>query len=108
MDNKEKELIKKLAACQAMCNYCFNACLHEEDVKMMKDCIKLDKECGEICGLAISAVASDSSLCKEILQLCAKICRNCAEECGKHHNQHCRDCAQACKECEEACNAYLR
>jgi len=107
MEKKNLELINKLAYCQAMCNYCFNACLKEEDVKMMARCIKLDKECSEICGLAISHISSDGSLTKEILTLCVKACQQCAEECGKHDNDHCRECAKACKECAEACNSYL-
>lgn len=108
IDKDTNGLIDKLAVCQAMCNHCFNACLNEEDVKMMKDCIKLDKDCAEICSLAISSVASQSSFAKDVLQLCAAVCDRCAEECGKHDNSHCRDCAKACKECAEACREYIK
>ena len=36
-------LAHKISECILMCNYCFNACLEEDDVKMMKECIRLDK-----------------------------------------------------------------
>jgi len=106
MEKKVLYLVSVLANCKAMCNYCFNACLHEEDVKMMKDCIKLDKECAEICGLTLSLIASDSPFSKEILSLCSKACQKCADECKKHHYDHCQDCARACSQCAEACNEY--
>lgn len=54
MDKKTLNLAYKLAYCQGLCNYCFNACLEEKDIQMMKDCIKYDKECAEICGTAFS------------------------------------------------------
>jgi len=107
MEKKKLDLVKQLANCQAMCNYCFNACLNEEDVKMMKGCIKLDKDCSEICGLALSLVASDSAFTAEILKLCAEVCQKCADECKKHNNTHCQDCARACQECSEACKNYV-
>lgn len=106
MDRKIKELADKLAACQAMCNYCFKACLGEKDVHMMVGCIELDKACAEICGQTLSLVASESVFAKEFVQLCAKVCEKCAEECGMHQVQHCQDCARACRECAEACRSF--
>lgn len=106
MEKKEMYLTGVLANCQAMCNYCFDACLHEEDVKMMTKCIKLDKECAEICNLALSLLASNSSFTKEVLQLCITACTKCGEECKKHQNEHCQKCAKACEDCAEACKSY--
>jgi len=106
MDKKTLDLVSTLANCQAMCNYCFNACLHEKDIHMMVKCIKLDKECSQICGTAISSIASDSYMYKEVLKLCVIACEKCAEECKKHNNSHCQDCAKACEECAKACSAY--
>lgn len=100
------ELVQKLGLCQGACNYCFNACLNEKDVMMMKECIRLDKECAEICGLTMALVASSSKVSKEMLQLCAKACQNCADECKKHHNDHCQECAKVCQECAKACKEY--
>lgn len=106
MEEKMKKLVSELAACQAMCNYCFKSCLEEADVKMMVKCIKLDKECAEICGLALSLVASGSEFIKQILDLCAKACEKCGEECKKHHNEHCQECAKTCDACAKACRSY--
>jgi len=107
MDNKLMEVTAKLGKCQAMCNYCFNACLGEDDVKMMVECIKLDKACAEICGITLSQVASSSILVKETIQLCIDACQKCEEECKKYSHQHCQDCAKACKECADACMSYM-
>lgn len=107
MDEKVMKLIEKLGNCQAKCNYCFNACLEEDDVKMMVKCIKLDKECAEICALTLFSVASKSSLYKEVVQLCAKACEECAEECRKYPDQHCQECAKACQECANACKNFV-
>jgi len=107
MDNNKRELKEKLAKCIIACNYCFNACLGEEDLHMMVQCIKLDKACGEICSTALSLVSSQSVFADDYLELCAKVCEQCAEECGKHQNEHCQDCAKACRECAEACKAAI-
>ncbi|WP_036930744.1 four-helix bundle copper-binding protein [Prevotella sp. 10(H)] len=106
MEKKVMDLATVLANCQAMCNYCFDSCLHEEDVKMMAKCIKLDKECAEVCSVTLSLLASNSSFTMDILQVCARICSECAQECKKHNNEHCQECTKVCEHCAEACKAY--
>jgi len=106
MDEKVKSMNRILGKCVAVCNFCFSACLREEDVMMMKECIRLDKECAEICGVTLSLVASDAVMAGEALKLCATICQKCGEECQKHDNDHCRKCAEVCLECAEACRNY--
>ena len=101
-----KELLQKLAQCAAACEMCADACLDEDNVKMMVHCIRLDRDCAKICMLAHSYVASHSSYSGTILQQCAEICRACGEECAKHETDHCKECARACKECEEACRSF--
>lgn len=100
-------LISDLVDCQAACNHCFNSCLEENDVKMMAHCIKLDRDCSEVCGAALTFVASESAFTKKILKLCAEICEACEKECSKHPYDHCRDCAKACRKCAEACRKHL-
>ncbi|MDL2290434.1 four-helix bundle copper-binding protein [Paludibacteraceae bacterium OttesenSCG-928-F17] len=106
MEKKISELLVKLAVCHATCNYCFNACLNENEIKMMKECIKLNRDCAEICALAISLVSSYSRFDKDILRLCIKACDRCSGECRKHDYIHCQECARACEECAAACRAY--
>jgi hypothetical protein len=91
------------------CNRCFDECLKEDDVKMMADCIRLDRECADMCAFAAKAMQSNSPFAKEICALCAKICRACGDECAKHeHHQHCKDCADACYRCAEACEQMAK
>lgn len=75
---------------------------------MMTRCIKLDKECGEICGVTLSLVASHSEFKDDMVRFCIKACDACAAECRKHDYDHCRKCAEACEACAEACRAYLK
>lgn len=105
MAHKENQsLIDALNNCAAECNHCATACLDEQDVKMLSNCIKLDLDCAEICRMTAGFVARGSAHARHILTECAEICNACAEECEKHsHMQHCKDCAEACRKCAEAC-----
>lgn len=101
-----QSVIAALNACAAACDHCYDACLQEQDVKMMARCIRLDRDCAEICKLTSSALARNSESAKVLLQACAEICRECGIECASHqHMEHCQQCAEACKACEEACRS---
>ncbi|SHF78302.1 protein of unknown function [Salegentibacter echinorum] len=104
---RNEKLISALGNCINHCNYCGDACLDEDNVKMMKDCIRLDKVCAEVCSSLSQILATSYSDVNALVEYCKKVCQECADECGKHDHQHCKDCAQACKECVEACEAYL-
>lgn len=106
MMDQQKELLQKLAACAAACEMCADACLDEEDIKMMVPCIRLDRDCSQICHTTASFIASGSENAGSLLKVCEEICRNCSEECGKHNHDHCQRCAEACRECAEACSKY--
>ncbi len=98
-----EECIKACLDCLEACNTCFSSCLKETDIDMMRECIILDRECADICILAITAMQTESRNMKEICALCALICRSCAEECAKHNHEHCQKCAEACRKCAEDC-----
>jgi len=102
----DKELLKKLAECAAACEMCADACLDEDNVKMMVPCIKLDRDCAKICYTTASLIASHSQNAQSLVKICAEICKKCADECEKHKHDHCQQCAKACRECEEACRSY--
>ncbi len=89
--------------CVIACEACIAGCLKEKDVQMMTDCIRLDRDCADVCMTAAGWMARDSDYVRDICKLCAKICRDCAKECGKHDVAHCRKCAQACTACAEEC-----
>lgn len=90
-------------ACASECEHCATACLAEEDVKMMARCIRLDRDCADICRMAAAWMARDSESAREICRLCAEVCRKCAEECARHEAEHCRRCAEACSRCADEC-----
>ncbi|MFA0960588.1 four-helix bundle copper-binding protein [Roseivirga sp. BDSF3-8] len=103
---KHQDLLDKLNACVAACEHCATACLGEDDVKKMSDCIKTDRDCADICALTARLVARDSKHAKHLAKECIEVCKLCADECGKHEHQHCKDCAEACRACEEACKKF--
>ena len=100
------QLIAALNNCAAECNHCFTACLDEHDVKMLAKCIKLDRDCADICMLTGSLISRGSEHGKHLLKECAEVCNACADECDKHAAmgmEHCRKCAEACRSCAKAC-----
>ncbi|MFC4388006.1 four-helix bundle copper-binding protein [Gracilibacillus marinus] len=97
------ELLETLHECMTACNHCFDACLGEEDVKMMSACIRLDRECADMCNYLENAITRNSPFVAELAAACAKICEACGNECKKHEHEHCQRCAEACLKCAEAC-----
>ena len=95
-----------IVACDAWaddCDYCASACLQEDDVEMMVECIRLDLDCAAICRLAASYMSRDSGYAERLCALCADICDACAAECARHPQAHCQACAQACRRCAGEC-----
>jgi hypothetical protein len=84
---------------------CSDACLGEKDVKMLAQCIRLDRDCADACDTAIRVMARGGHLAAELCRACAAACDVCAKECEKHaaHMDHCRICAEACRKCADAC-----
>jgi hypothetical protein len=102
----DRELILKLAECAAACEICLDSCLSEDDVKMMTECIRLDRDCAKICALTGSMIASHSSFAGQMVKLCEEICEKCADECSRHKYDHCQQCAESCRECASACRSF--
>lgn len=100
---QHQELLKTLYECIEACNHCFDACLKEDEVKMMVECIRLDRECADICALLAQALSRNSPYVDDLKALCAKVCQECGEACEKHEHEHCQACAKACFACAEAC-----
>ena len=95
--------------CAAVCRICADACLAEEMVRDLTQCIRLDLDCADVClataGLAVRRAGSNEALIKRMLETCAEACADCAIECEKHAemHEHCRICAEECQRCEDAC-----
>jgi len=101
-------LIQALTECAAACNHCASACLDQEDVEMMAECIKLDIDCAEICSLLAAFIARNSDYANDLLEPCITICNACAGECAQHKNDHCKSCAEACRKCAVECEHALQ
>ncbi len=103
---RNEKIIHALGNCINHCNYCADACLDEDDVKKMVDCIRTDRACAEACAALTQILATNYKNVSGLVEYCQKVCRECAEECEKHDSQHCQDCAKACRECEDACKTF--
>lgn len=102
--SKNSKLTAVLAECADACNNCSTACLQEQDVKKMAECIRLDMDCAQICQITASFISRNSDHAGHLIKECAEICSKCAQECSKHKDmEHCRICAELCKKCAEMC-----
>lgn len=102
--DQQQAAMNALLACVTACEHCASACLREQDVAAMAECIRLDRDCVDACALAARSIARASDYAREALQMCALICKACAAECARHkHHAHCQECAQACAQCAEEC-----
>ncbi|UOQ98326.1 four-helix bundle copper-binding protein [Hymenobacter sp. 5317J-9] len=99
-------VLDALSRCIAACELCADACLDEEDPKMMVPCIRLDRDCADICRLTAAFIARGSDHAQHVLKECMEICQKCHDECAQHQHDHCKKCTEACKACLEACRAY--
>jgi|SRR5687768_6225157 len=104
-----QKAIDALNNCATECNHCLTACLEEQNVSMLVNCIKLDIDCAAICSFTASLLARNSAHGRHLLRECIEVCNACAAECEKHahHHEHCKKCAEACRACAEACSSLL-
>lgn len=101
---KFKSCIETCYNCAIACDHCASEDLNEADVKLLAECIRLDRECPAFCRAAAHIMSMGGQFAKEICAICAKVCDACAAECEKHqHMDHCKECAQKCRHCSEEC-----
>ena len=99
-----QSMIGQLNDCAATCSYCITACLGEDNVQMLANCIRLNIDCAEMCTVTANFLARNSPHAKHLLQECVEICNACSAACEKHaHMDHCRQCADACRKCAASC-----
>lgn len=104
MNISNQEIIDECYQCAEACDHCAASCLNEEDIGMMKACIRLDIQCAAMCRLAAQFLAIQSGYAQQICYLCADICTACAEECSQHQHDHCQYCAKRCRQCADMCS----
>jgi hypothetical protein len=105
--------IESCFACAMSCTACADACLAEESVAMLRDCIRTNLDCADIC-IATGKVLSrlyqpNNRIREEQLHACLAACMECGDICRQHaeHHEHCRVCADACANCADACQQAL-
>lgn len=100
-----------ISACQTCANIC-NACSDDmigmeshDNRELMARCIRLCRECADICSLSASWMSRSSLLSGQICQWCAEVCNTCAEACEQHapHHELCRLCSAVCRKCVAVC-----
>lgn len=106
--------IEECLACAQACTACADACLGEDKPAALRQCIRLNLDCADICiaaaTLASRRTGSNDRLLRRMIELCAAACALCAEECRRHQSihEHCRICAEACASCQESCEGAAR
>lgn len=106
--------VEECYACAQSCTACADACLAEKAVVQLKQCIRLNLDCADICemvgAMGTRRTGSDVGILRRAIELCAEACRVCGEECAHHAQQHehCKICAEACRQCEAACRDAIR
>lgn len=110
---KMSACIEACFQCGQTCTACADACLAEEMVAELRDCIRLNVDCADLCmttGRLLSRrTGSNLATVKAALEACRVACAECAAECEKHASmhEHCRVCAESCRKCEQACADLL-
>lgn len=109
-----RRCIEECYSCAQTCTACADACLAEPGVADLRQCIRLNLDCADLCAtigrIVTRGTGLNEPLLAEVINLCALICRMCAAECGHHadRHEHCRICALACRSCAEACGEAIR
>ena len=101
-------------ACAQACTSCADACLAEDMVAQLRQCIRLNLDCADVCAATASLssrrTGSNEEVIRQMLQACITACTACGRECQQHaaRHEHCRICAESCQQCAQACQAALK
>jgi hypothetical protein len=107
------EAIDAAYACAQTCTSCADACLAEDDVAQLRQCIRLNLDCADVCAatatLGNRRTGGNEEVLRKMLEACLTACRLCSAECQHHsaRHEHCRICAESCRRCEAACQKAL-
>ena len=99
--------------CEQACTACADACLSEEQPAKLRQCIRTDLDCADVCAATGRILSRQTkpqyALIRQQVETLRTACRLCAEECEQHadKHEHCRVCAEACRRCEQSCQRLL-
>lgn len=105
--------IEECFDCAQTCTTCADACLGEDNVAELVQCIRLNLDCADLCSAAGTVATrrsgSNEMVIRAVLLACETACRLCAEECERHArtHDHCRICAAQCRACQDACRQAM-
>lgn len=103
-----KSCIDACIACAIECERCASACLKENDITTLIQCISLDRECAIVCNAAAHLMSVGGEHAHLLCGPCAAICDACAKECEKNSEfEHCRQCAEICRKCAQECSEMM-
>ena len=113
--NSSDALIRMIEAAYSgaqTCTACADACLAEDMVADLRQCIRLNLDCADCAAAGAAAsrrTGSNEPVLRAIIQACAEACRACGDECNRHRDRHdhCAVCADICARCADACDAAL-
>ena len=106
--------IEECFSCAQSCTSCADACVGEEMIDQLRQCIRLNLDCADICWaagtIATRRTGSNEQVIVATLEVCAQACQTCAAECERHASmhEHCRICAESCRRCEETCRKAIQ
>jgi hypothetical protein len=102
MTVQQQNIIEKCTKAALACEFCMSESI-AQNAESMKKCIRLCRDCADMCMVTVTFIARDSTFSKKLLKLCSLICALCAKECERHPEEHCQECAEQCKLCAEHC-----
>lgn len=108
------DCLEACMTCAETCASCADACLGEQNLEMLKRCIRLNEDCRDICvttaGILSRQTETDWTIVRDMITAAMDAARLCAEECEKHAqmHEHCAVCAQTCRQCEQSCNQMVK
>jgi hypothetical protein len=91
--------------CAALCEHCATECLSAGNAVELGACIRLNRDCADICRLAAAWMERGSPFSRQIWEFCAAVCQSCEIECERHEALHCKACADACRRCRGSCRS---
>lgn len=103
--------ITALTECAQTCISCTDACLAEDDLPRLIDCIRRNQDCADLCRVTADMLTRRTNpnvtLTQQLLLACLTACNACALEGGQHDHPHCTICTEVCKIAEQALKDLL-
>jgi hypothetical protein len=98
-----QDCINACNVCVQACNECFDVCCNSAQSPEYSACLKLLRDCADVCSLVSQLIARNSVNSRFLSSICANICDACAKVCERCQDPCCQKCAEVCRLCADAC-----